>query len=328
MNKLTKIGVSALCGSLASVAAANAGSMDVTGAASATYTSLDNVVTGNPLGMGTNLTFTGNGELDNGSTFAVSIAHNHKNVYSSSSIALTTPSIGTFTYDEGGGTGIDRIDDMMPTAWEETTGTGLGTGLRTVSGVGGVTDLEWNVGMGLPEGMEVYASFAPRPDGSKNAKKAVGGDTGSADGNGWDAVIVYSPEVIEGLKVFGGLSSIEQNATLGDKDSEAYGATYAIGGATLGYQYSKEDNVGAASAYYENDAYGVSYSVNDDLSISYGVHESKGSSPGQTVEAESIQISYSVGGASLVLAETSADNINYVAGTNREGRTVALTLAF
>ena len=128
--------------------------------------------------------------------------------------------------------------------------------------------------------------------------------------------------------MFGGLSSIEQNATLGDKDSEAYGATYAIGGATLGYQYSKEDNVGAASAYYENDAYGVSYSVNDDLSISYGVHESKGSSPGQTVEAESIQISYSVGGASLVLAETSADNINYVAGTNREGRTVALTLAF
>ena len=40
MNKLTKIGVTALCGSLASVAAANAGSMDVTGAASATYTSL------------------------------------------------------------------------------------------------------------------------------------------------------------------------------------------------------------------------------------------------------------------------------------------------
>jgi len=35
----------------------------------------------------------------------------------------------------------------MPTAWEETTGTGLSTGLRSESGVGGVTDLEWNVGM-------------------------------------------------------------------------------------------------------------------------------------------------------------------------------------
>ena len=65
MDKLTKIGVSALCGSLASVAAANAGSMDVTGSASATYTSLSDTVVGNPLGMTTALTFTGNGELDN-----------------------------------------------------------------------------------------------------------------------------------------------------------------------------------------------------------------------------------------------------------------------
>ena len=123
MNKLTKIGVSALCGSLASVAAANAGSMDVTGSASASYTSLSDTVVGNPLGMTTALTFTGNGELDNGSTFKVGIVYDNKTAYSSSSIALTTPSLGTFTYDEGAGTGIDRIDDMMPTAWEETDGT-------------------------------------------------------------------------------------------------------------------------------------------------------------------------------------------------------------
>ena len=46
--------------------------------------------------------------------------------------------MGTFKYDEGGGTGLDRFDDMMPTAWEETTGTGVTTGLRTVGGVGSV----------------------------------------------------------------------------------------------------------------------------------------------------------------------------------------------
>ncbi|RUA15026.1 MAG: hypothetical protein DSY31_01255, partial [Alphaproteobacteria bacterium] len=251
MNKLTKIGVSALCGSLASVAAANAGSMDVTGGASASYTSLSDTVVGNPLGMTTALTFTGNGELDNGSTFKVGIVYDNKTAYSSSSIALTTPSLGTFTYDEGGGTGIDRIDDMMPTAWEETDGTGLGTGARTVSGAGGHSDIEWNVGMGLPDGMNVYASFAPRPDGSKNAKKGVGGAS-TIEGNGWDVVAIYSPEMVAGLKVFGGFSTIEQNSALGDKDSEAYGATYAIGGATVGYQYSKEDNVSAAAAYYEN----------------------------------------------------------------------------
>ena len=328
MNKLTKIGVSALCGSLASVAAANAGSMDVTGAASATYTSLSDQVVGNPLGMTTALTFTGNGELDNGSTFKVTIAHGNKVAYSTSSIALTTPSLGTFTYDEGGGTGIDRIDDMMPTAWEETDGTALPVGLRTVSGVGGVTDLEWNVGMGLPDGMNVYASFAPRPDGSQNTKKSSSGASTVGNGNGWDVVITHSG-LLDGLNVFAGYSSIDQNATLGDKDSEAYGATYAIGGLTVGYQQSEEDNVGAAATYYDTDAYAVSYSVNDDLTISYGITESNTNSASTSdVEAQSFQISYSVGGASLVFAESDVDNQNYVSGTNRSGRTVAVTLAF
>lgn len=328
MNKLTKIGVSALCGSLASVAAANAGSMDVTGGASATYTSLSDTVVGNPLGMTTALTFTGNGELDNGSTFKVTIAHKNKAAYSTSAIALTTPSLGTFTYDEGGGTGIDRIDDMMPTAWEETDGTGLGTGARTVSGAGGHTDIEWSVGMGLPDGMNVYASFAPRPDGSANAKKSSSGASKVGVGNGWDVVITHSG-LYDGLTIFAGLSSVEQNATLGDLDSEAYGFTYAIGGLTFGYQQSEQDNVSAAATYYDTDAYAISYSVNDDLAISYGATESSSNSGSTSdVEAQSVQISYSVGGASIVLAESKVDNQNYVAGTNRSGRTVAVTLAF
>ena len=328
MNKLTKIGVSALCGSLASVAAANAGSMDVTGGASATYTSLSDTVVGNPLGMTTALTFTGNGELDNGSTFKVTINYDNKTAYSAAAIALTTPSLGTFTYDEKAGTGIDRIDDMMPTAWEETDGTGLATGAKTVSGAGGHTDIEWSVGMGLPDGMNVYASFAPRPDASQNAKKSSSGASTLGSGNGWDLVITHSG-LLDGLNVFAGLSSVEQNATLGDLDSEAYGFTYAIGGATIGYQQSSMDNVVAAAAYYDTDAYAISYSINDDLTISYGITESNTNTASTSdVEAQSFQISYSVGGAAVVFAESDVDNQNYVTGTNRSGRTVAVTLAF
>ena len=40
MNKITKIGLSALCGSLANIVAANAGTLDVTGSATATWTTL------------------------------------------------------------------------------------------------------------------------------------------------------------------------------------------------------------------------------------------------------------------------------------------------
>merc|ERR1711964_956792 len=121
--------------------------------------------------------------------------------------------------------------------------------------------------MGLPEGMNVYASFAPRPDGTANAKKGTGGSS-TIEGNGWDVAVSHNA-LFDGLNVFAGLSKIEQNATLGDKDSEVYGATYAIGGLTVGYQTSEEDNVGAAGNHYDNDAYAISYSVNDDLSISY-----------------------------------------------------------
>ncbi len=292
-----------------------------------TINDLEGQVTGNPLGMATGLTFTGSGEFDGGQTFSVAIAHTNKNAYSSANITLNTNSTGTFKLSSAeGGAGIGGYDDNMPTAWEETDGTGLSTGARTVSGAGGKTDIEWNVGMGLPDGMNVYASFAPRPDGSKNANKGVGGSSG-IEGNGWDIVLTHSG-LLDGLNVFAGLSSVEQNATLGDKDSEAYGATYAFGAATVGYQHSKEDNATAASAYYENDAYAISYSVNDDLAISYGFHESKSSAQGLDLKAESIQISYSVGGASIVLAESSVDNQNYSSGTNREGRTVAVTLAF
>jgi len=201
-------------------------------------------------------------------------------------------------------------------------------GLRTVVVAGGNSDIEWSVGMGLPDGMNLYASVAQEPDGTKNTNKSVGGSKSSSvvDGYGWDLVLTHSG-LYDGLNVFGGYSDIGQ-VGIGDRKSKAYGATYAIGGATIGYQYSKDENVGAAAEFYENHAYGISFSVNDNLSISYGQHESKRGTTSVEIEATSFQIAYSVGGASVKIAENSADNVNYVSATNRDGRTIALTLAF
>ena len=160
MNKLTKIGVSALCGSLASVAA-NAGTMEVLGGATATWSSNEGQVTGNSLGMNSGLTFKGSGELDNGTTFAMTIAHGDQaSTYSGGEIVMTTPSFGTIAIDQSGG-GIDRFDDKMPTAWEETNGTGLGTGLQTVAGVGGKDSIEWTAPAGLlGDGLNVHVAYA------------------------------------------------------------------------------------------------------------------------------------------------------------------------
>ena len=144
MNKLTKVGLSALCGSLASITAANSGALDVTGSATVTYTSLTGQVTGNPIGMASGISFGGSGELDGGQAVSYSVAHDDQNAFSSASMSLTTNSLGEFSVNGAtGGSGIDAYDDKMPTAWEETDGAGLSQGADKISGVGTSMNVQW-----------------------------------------------------------------------------------------------------------------------------------------------------------------------------------------
>jgi len=338
MNKLTKIGVSALCGSLAAVSAANAGAISVAGGANATWTKLGYGTTGTPLGMSTYMTFTGSGDLENGSSVTLNITHDDQNAFSSADIAISVPGMGTFKVDQGGGTGLDRLDDKMPTAWEETDGTAVGAGLQTVSGAGGGNDIEWAIDSGmLPDGMSAYLSYAPKADGKNANDKTGGGDAGgNVDGSGWDVVIEHSG-LGDGLNVFAGYSQIEQNSHMSDRKGYAVGATYAVGPVTLGYQYTKDAlNNPGGTEMYENNAYGISFNVSDDLSISYGNHESEkktkeatGVANG-TVDAKSIQAAYSMGGATIKIASTTVDNASYDSTTasDRSGTTMMLSLAF
>jgi len=344
MNKLTKIGVSALCGSLASVASASAGTLGVSGSAQATWTSLGGQQTGNPLGMNSALSFTGSGELDNGSTFTVTFNHTDQVAWSGAAIGLTVPGVGTFTLDSGGGTGIDRVDDIMPTAWEESWGHGLGTGIQTVGGAGANMDIEWALSPDmLPDGMTAYISYSPKPDGSGVTDKSVGGDKGTAvNGSGYD-VLLRSTGLYDGLDVWAGYSQISQDdlttsTATGDRQATNIGAKYAIGSVTVGYQI-QHDAVNARTSgtrYYDNEAWGVSFQVNDDLALSYNVHKStraveNAATADVELDIESLQLSYSMGGAAIKIATSSADNINYNnTGTtfDRDGTTVALTLAF
>jgi len=341
MNKLTKIGVSALCGSLASVAA-NAGSMEVLGGATATWSSTESENTGNPIGMNTGMTFKGTGELDNGTTFTLTITGADQMGYSSGSIAMVTPSMGTIKIvQSAGGAGIDRFDDMMPTAWEETNGTSLTTGLTTVAGVGTTQNVEWALPADmLPDGMNAYLAVTPRAGAGVTNDKAASGDTGTS-GGGYDIALSHNA-LVDGLNVFAGRSVIEQALNVGagssgDRTQYVYGATYAMGGFTIGYQESRDnlqnDAVGAVNSYYSNQAFGVSFNVNDNLSLSYGNHKSKNalnSGLAVELEAESLQLAYTLGGMSVKIAESTVDNASYTSGTgnDKDGTTIALSLAF
>ena len=121
MNKLTKIGVSALAGSLAAVSV-NAAELTVAGSATLSYMSTDqeNVETGNRFGSNSTMAFTASGDV-NGYTVTLMNAISDTAGVSSHYVSVDMGDMGTITFDQGvGGNGFGSIDDTSPTAWEES----------------------------------------------------------------------------------------------------------------------------------------------------------------------------------------------------------------
>ena len=338
MNKLTKLGVSALCGSLAAVSAANAGELAVSGGVNMSWLSLEDDSTGNPIGVGSSFGLAGSGELDNGWGVALSIAMNDGNAYSNTNVVVTIPSLGDVRISQGvSGSGIDRMDDSTPNVWEEAYGTGLGTGINTVSGVAGSSNIEITPSAIMPDGLTARIAFSPEAAGSGAVHKA--GSGAGATGSGYDVTLTATSEIlgVDGLTLYGGVSSIDKDTDVstqsGDVDEETLGITYAMGGFTIGYQISKEDlGTNTAAQQYDNTGYGITFNVNDDLSVGYNNYESDQTNSGGnvTTEAASFQVAYTMGGMSIRLAQASIDNAKYQTTTTyqRDARTVSVSLAF
>jgi len=338
MNKLTKIGASALCGSLAAVSAAHAGDLTATGSVDMSWVSFNKIETGNPLGMGSNISFAGSGELDNGWSVAFGLDNTNAQAFSNARVTVGIPGLGDVRYDMGlSGTGIDRMDDNTPTAWEEAYGAGIASGINTVAGGSGGAGIELTPTDMMPSGIVTRIHWTPDAGGSNAGDKASSGTDNSALGMGWDFTLEASGDATpDGLTLYGGISHIDQEtndtSTSGDVDEWTAGIKYAVGSFTLGYQYSEEDNGRATTTTgYENTGYGVVFAINDDLSISYNNYESTQTGTTEfTVEAASYQIAYSAGGMSVRLAEQKVDNNVYctTAGNQREATTLSVALAF
>jgi hypothetical protein len=156
--------------------------------------------------------------------------------------------------------------------------------------------------------------------------------------SGYDVVVSLSDAMhgITGLTVDAGYSKIDQDQAVGnyndDKTEETIGLTYAMGGFTVGYQWSEEDlGLSTGASKYENTGYGITFQVNDDLSIGYNNYESEQTNTTNvTAEASSFQVAYSMGGASIRLAQASIDNASYqtTAMYDRDATTLSIALAF
>ncbi len=337
MNKLTKIGASALCGSLAAISAANAGDLTVTGGADMTWMSKSKAVTGNALGIGSNYTMTGSGELDNGWSVGLSIAMTNANAYSNTNVTIGIPGIGDVRLDQGvSGTGIQRMDDMTPSAWEEADGAGLSAGINKITGGSAGGTIQYTPSM-APEGLDVKIAWSPDADGGSTVGDKGSGGSSGVEGTAWDLTVEASDAMhgVAGLTVYGGISQVEQyvngSAYSGDREETVLGFKYAAGNFTVGAQISDEDTGQTGTTGYENTAYSVSFNINDNLSVSYGHVESDESGAGlPTAEADSIQAAYTMGGATVRIAEVDVENAAYstAATADSDATIISLGLAF
>ena len=362
MKKISKIGLSALCGSLAAVSAAKAGEMTVTGNAHLTYTELSNSVTGQPLGMKTNLSFVGNGELDGGQTFSVTIAHTDQNTFSSANITLNTNSLGSLKLSQAeGGNGIGGYDDNMPRAVEEVWDAGVATSVNLQKGVGSSTNLQWeSPRLGATT---LRVAYTPANDGKQVNDKSVGGPAAGDRQQAYDVVLRTNPSLgALGADFFIGYSRTEldnnqpaDKAIQGHDEEGVAGLTLDFGPVSIGGQVSIEympTRSVNTTEYYGNSSIGVAFNVNDNLSVSYGemrslkgntkttqsepVQNAKGNAdtsgfqltPKTEMTGESWQVAYTMGGMSFKYADTEIDNPGYVKNTTKDAQLFIMSMAF
>ncbi|MBD1143452.1 porin [Pelagibacterales bacterium SAG-MED33] len=318
MNKLTKIGISALAGSLIAVSA-HAGSMSVTGSASLTFSNTDDqsaAAEGNGWTMGDSLTFAGSGEMDNGMTIAVSYeldgdAATSGNELDDHSMTLSSDAMGSITFAGHGGDGaMSAIDDKTPTAMEES----------------------WDVVAG--------ASTPPNGLSGENMFKYVSPDMGGAtvtvgylnasddinDVSYMDFAVAISPEMIDGLTVGFGMGETEAVTGTVIDDQTMY-ATYAYGSLTVGYQVGESDGA-ASSSDIDFTGMGASYAITDDVSVSYNTSTIDLASSANDQEASAIAASYTSGGITVKGTMHSIDNVGHTATSDLDGYEFNIGFAF
>ena len=132
MNKLTKVGLSALAGSLA-VVSTNASEYSVTGDTQVVFSSAEGneagatSSNGKGYGVDTDIYFTASGELDNGFTVSVFTAMDMEQsntatsggLNSSAQVTIGMGSLGTVQFNDISGSAANAIDDVLPKAYEE-----------------------------------------------------------------------------------------------------------------------------------------------------------------------------------------------------------------
>ena len=331
MNNIKKIGLTALAGSLVSLGA-TAGEMSVSGSINTTLKfgkGSDN--TSRSIGADRDVTFSGGGELDNGTTFSVSTTTNDSIALSASTTTITTPSLGSFMIGAGTGGLSGAYDEEVPTAYEQVS-----DGKNTTSNAVGNFMDENHISYTSPTLELMGVSATAHVEYSPQASDTSVGDGGQVTysnaigkGRGLGLTLAY-----EGLKL--GFYGAERDRTAPfavsgtgnyphDEFNGVWYAKYTMGPVSIGYSESYLDagvtrddsstvnsakNLRTAGGIFTGEQMSIAFNVNDNMSISYTTSDETYDTQDDaktavttdddvTESIDAIQIAYSMGGMSI-----------------------------
>jgi len=334
MKTLTKVGLSALAGALA-VTSANAGDMSLSGSMVVSYSKGSGYhTTGSPLGMDKELSVTGSGELDNGTTVSYKQTITDAMAFNDSEIVFGNVMGTTATLAmTSAGDPMSAIDDVTPTAFEEANAV---TGsIKDVNGIDGTYSIRLTQADVMGSGFTVDAGYAfQHGAGDAATEKGQAGNAGIAgNDDGYSIVVKGAVPMVEGLDIGVGYAKLDNtDLSTGDKHTEegtAY-VKYTSGPISVGYQRGVVNVEAAAKGLYINEYAGISYKISDDLSVSYNEAESRKAADTSDVTQDwsSLSLSYTVGGMTLGIVDQEVDNATYTSGRTSEETAIQMTVAF
>ena len=311
MNKVTKVGLTALATSLVATAS-YAGELSVSGSASLTYTGLDSRSDTNPWAMGDSVKFNGSGDLDNGMTVSVYYELDG-GTYDDYNLKLGMGDMGTLSFSgaSSSGSGVDSVKDIVPKAYTPVyeaaneVGGAADNGLLDTSGNNQTGQWGYDVNAA---GFDFSVSYNPKPAVTAEA------ETGYS--------VSYSG-LMDGLTLVYGVfddGDIAENDTIGAK--------LVMGSVTAAIQSTNVDYEATASTDQDAMHMGISMAINDDLTVSAGRQEVEFDGVGEDEVNTGLQASYTMGSISTSVALNKVESAGGVADRDAEASIFVASFAF
>ncbi len=343
------------------ISTAQAGELTVSGTAKATYLTVSGAQDDNGIGITNELNFTASGEMDNGYAWSYSTELDPTTTGDTAASPSNTPPGGALnddtqiaiTMNDMGtvkicvsecGNGKEYAADQS--VYTSMTDTGFSEGMTYPGSASAYASIQYHTPE-LPYGTTASVAWGQKKADGQGAN-TTGQDTGAGNGANGNSIEEYSlvTKPIDGVTLsaqYYDINDYDDGLTNETQLEEggSYAVEYATGNLSLGWgkSFKAPETTAAVTAgattveYYENTLMSVAYAVNDALSVSYTREEGErnfqtSSTVAYDIETDSIQIAYSLGGATLSIARADYENVGYANGVDAQDTIVAMTFAF